>query len=410
MANRLVSAMGGMSPNWGGGDPSDISSGGVNDILQGTGVSIPDQSQLKPLGPFENMSAMSGHPGLARGMDNAMIALAGMGPTGATAGENIGNVARGVMGIQPQRTAYMWQQLEAPLNYAKEVGGIEAQQAMAKMHTAMAGYYGDRGTAALQRNATQLEMERMKQEMLSGKEMQIQKDPTTGKDVVMRPTIGDDFKLGWEPTNIDPGAFKQGQHRQAFMTRWGNTLDAAYIGEHMASHYGGWDKIPDTLDLEGLKVFQAAAKVSPSAQRVGMTQGGATNRTELTQWDNDQRDMLKNLLPNPKLSATEQKEIEDSAVAKAPAGTTFTERRKLKSNAVDAELQRRSQQHDQIMRGFGSFMALPEDTQRQYGGLTGYLQSQGGMPNPSASATGAAPSGPASLGATISQLSELLKK
>src|SRR6185437_2195759 len=40
------------------------------------------------------------NPAIASGVDNGLLTLANMGPTGATAGENISNVARGLVGAR----------------------------------------------------------------------------------------------------------------------------------------------------------------------------------------------------------------------------------------------------------------------------------------------------------------------
>ena len=153
-------------------DPSQsMDPNSINATLQPYGVQLPTSYQQP--GIAENTGWGQRHPGIATGIDNALIAVAGMGPTGDTAGENISNVARGVMGIGPYRRQYASEQAMVPFQIAKEVGGLQAQQSYMQMQKAMAGYYGDRGQAALAKNQIDLqkaqlrtEMERMKEPML----------------------------------------------------------------------------------------------------------------------------------------------------------------------------------------------------------------------------------------------------
>jgi len=91
--------------------------------------------------PYATMSPNSwlarNHPGLAGHLDNMLLTLGSMGPTGATAGENISNVARGLTGAQQWHRQNMLQASMLPYEMAKPQLAMEDQMAQMRQRQAM---------------------------------------------------------------------------------------------------------------------------------------------------------------------------------------------------------------------------------------------------------------------------------
>jgi hypothetical protein len=115
-------------------------------------------------------------------MDNALIAAA-LTKQGRTAGENIANVAQGVLGVNQYRRGLVAQQAEVPLEFAKQVGSLQAQDAMLQMYKGMGDYYSARGTAALATPQDRLEAAMARTQMEGAQHPRIGTGPD-GKPVV----------------------------------------------------------------------------------------------------------------------------------------------------------------------------------------------------------------------------------
>jgi hypothetical protein len=253
--------------------PPSINVDQINALLAPYGVQMPSQ-YMQP-GPFENMGGFfQGHPTLSRGLDNALIAVGNMGPTGRTAGENISNAARGVLSIGPYRRQFAAEQALMPLEFANKVGALQAQQGLMKFHEAMGEYYRNRGSASVVQAENRLNSALVRENLQGAQHMQMGKD-AMGRPVVMEPQVGDDLKVHWvENHNIDPAVFQQELTRQKVTSRFGGGAVGGQIANAIAQHYGGWDKIPDVVDP---KVYSDAAKEAnkDSASYLGREFGAA---------------------------------------------------------------------------------------------------------------------------------------
>jgi hypothetical protein len=241
----------------------------VNQLLKPYGVSMPSSYQQP--GPFENMPGFnSGHPGLSRGLDNAFIALAGMGPTGRTAGENISNVARGVLGIGSYRRQYQAEQAMMPLQFAKEIGGLQQQQATIDELRGRGEYYKAMGQYRGDENQTNILRGQMNANTRNGPgNLQL---GTNGK--VQERQMGKDGNSYWQDTEIDPQEFKAEHARTKLSNRFPG-LEGMYIGNALANHYGGADKVPDTIPDDIMsKVMREGAALTPGYQS-GVQKEGA---------------------------------------------------------------------------------------------------------------------------------------
>lgn len=124
----------------------------VQDMLGQYGMSIPDNIKQNFMLPEAGTDNFFGrHPHLAGGIENAFMAVANMGPTSMSAGDNISNVARAIMAIPGERREHAISQIMAPFQTAQMLGelgktGAEAQRfrEQGEYYKARAGYY-DRG-------------------------------------------------------------------------------------------------------------------------------------------------------------------------------------------------------------------------------------------------------------------------
>lgn len=241
--------------------PPELDNSIVNDTLKTFGVHMPS-SYAQP--GLEATPWGQRHNRLATGIDNAMIAVAGMGPTGETAGDNISNVARGVMGIQPFREQFADAQAQVPLQYAKEIGGLQGMQAENRMRDAQASWYGDRGQAALQANLTRSQI--AQQNAVLKLQIESQKDPMVmnvpdpnnpGKFVKQVGRYQAELSSEGAPTgrgnyvpdpSINLQDFEQEKHMRGLGSIFGSDThgEGTFIMTQMGKTLGGIDKInPD---------------------------------------------------------------------------------------------------------------------------------------------------------------------
>ena len=241
--------MGGASPG--------MNTSTIDQLLAPYGISLPNQ--LAQPG-FEGTGWGQNHPGLSRGIDNALIAVGNMGPTGATAGENISNAARGIMSVGPYRRAYANQQMMLPLEMAKAVGGLRTEQATEEELRARGQYYRDVGAGRLGANQTRLQVAELNAAQKGAGQLRI---GSNGK--VQEPyTDPATFEQMWRDTDIDPEEFKKEQVKGHAANRFGGGATGSLIANNLAAHYGGFDKIPDVVDPAVYnRVFSQANSMTP---------------------------------------------------------------------------------------------------------------------------------------------------
>lgn len=129
------------------------------DLIQGLlahfGVQLP--SSFSDAGPFEQAAQgdnspasklLGGHPQVGHAIDNALITAA-LTKQGRTPGEGISNVAQGLLGVQPYRREVASSQAQSPLEFAKAIGGLQQQDAMAQMYSGLGDIYRQNAQANL---------------------------------------------------------------------------------------------------------------------------------------------------------------------------------------------------------------------------------------------------------------------
>lgn len=395
------------NPMQGGGGTPPIDPEALNAVLKAYGVQMP--SRLQPPGPLEAMgqngSALPGvggfmarHPGIATAGDNALIALGNMGPTSQSAGDNISNVARAVLGVQPYRRQQEAQQFEAPLAAAKEVGGLQTQQAMLQRDQSYIDYQKHRDSfydAQAQRmenlNETNLQIAQARgQASILGHELSAKHVLITGQDG--KPAVGyERFNPTTQQIEVaplegaDPRQLLMEHHQQAF--GGGNT--GAMIGNNVAMAFGGYDKIP--LGPDGMP--DVNAPVPGSNKRLGQFVNDVNDRItyqtrvapllataagkdklppgEAEKWKAQQsgwNDEFKTLrYGNPK-SKDLDTQISD-----------YMTRNKVSDPDVAESAVRASQQQhdDRLGQMQDAWRALSPQDQMNYGGPRAYLKSQG---------------------------------
>jgi len=368
----------------GGGAP-EYDADQINALLQHFGgIQLPG-SAYQPQGLFENMPWMTRQaPGLAHGLDNALIALGNMGPTGATAGENISNVARGLSSIGPTRQAQAAASVMLPLQMAGQVAQLKAQGGYMDYLSSMAKYYGGRNDASLDAANTRANIAAQKNAMLAGKEGMILKDGTVGF-----PYVDDDGQIQYKShPEIDPKAFAAAQKKKQLDGVMGGSLQGRIIqgilGDDPDS-YVEKDKRGKVIGKGPQAYFGAANKLFLQSREVGpsISAGGAADRQLTGNWSTDQRKVYTNLLGK---EPTEP-EIEASAAE-------IRRRPGFKGTAMDAMAQARQEsqsKRDNIMKSYGQFSGLDEDAQRRAGGFEGFYRSGQATANPAAPRAAAAP-------------------
>jgi hypothetical protein len=354
-----------------GGGPPEVDNDQINALLQhfgGLGV----QPDYKPQGLFENMPWLSKRsPALAGGLDNALIALSNMGPTGSTAGENISNVARGVSSIGPTRRMQQMAPTMMALQMAGEVAKLQQASANIGREGAMAQYYGGRNAAT----------EYAANQRLSGVQARAQMSAATsqhgpqiiqdakGNPVVGVPDIDDEGHLIYQPhPEIDVKEFQKQQNSKKLNAMLGGGVEGSIIqgmlGDDPSAYKGGpqayWNKANDIL----LQHRKAAA---------GVSAGGAADRQGSSQWFTSNQTQIKDVLSGPGTAAIREKRTDTRA------GQIFQQAGgKLSLDAATSQAQQEEQNHKgRIQQAISEYSQMDEDTQRKSGGFMGYLQQQG---------------------------------
>lgn len=352
----------------GGGAP-DIDYDQVNALLQHFGgFQVPQDQQ--PQGMFENMPWLNKRsPGLATGLDNALIALSNMGPTGPTAGDNISNVARGLQSIGPTRRAQQLAPTMTALQMAGEVAKLQQASANIGREGAMAEYYGGRNETASSIAQSRMNVALQKQQMLAGKEGVILKDGTVGL-----PDVDDATgKVTYVPhPEIDAKEFQKQQRKSKIAGIMGNSFEGlvtqGMLGDDPDSYKGGaqqyWKDANDIL----LKHRTAAAGVGAASR---------SDEGELTRWNKNQQDQFKNIFSGPGTAGIREKRIDQRAQdifmernQKGGPGVTLDKARK------DAQWE--EQQHQgKLQQAWSEFSLMGPDEQQRRGGIIGHLGAQG---------------------------------
>lgn len=414
-SGRGSAQMGGPGPA----DPtSSFDPGAINAALQPYGVQLPTSYQQP--GMFENMGWGQRHPGLATGLDNALIAVAGMGPTGETAGENISNVARGVMGIGPYRRQYLSEQAMVPFQIAKEVGGLQAQQSYMQMQKAMAGYYGDRGQAALQANQQRLESAQIKAQMESGKELQVMTD-ASGKKFVGRPDY--DMEKGtfnYVPTNIDVGEFEAERQRRGVAGIFGSDTNGhgTFLMSQMGKALGGMEKIPSDITKWGPKETDAYAQAVEKWGRLQPSYGlGLANLGEKRDTKADALDtqLFKNIQAGIKPQKPSKDDL-DRAEMEAMVNTKGDQQAKLAAGSAarkqmeDAAQQKYQQDLLGVGQDFAEYHSDITNNRARFSNFQLWRDAKLGGVAPSTSTPPPKTTGTPSVSESISQLMGILNK
>lgn len=116
------------------------------DILSHFGLGIPSQLRQNFVLPEPGTPGFFGqHPQFTRGIENALLGVASMGPPGMTAGENISNVARGVLAVPQMRREHAMMQIMAPFQTAQMLGEMEKNAATSEEMRARGQYFRERG-------------------------------------------------------------------------------------------------------------------------------------------------------------------------------------------------------------------------------------------------------------------------
>lgn len=395
--------------NYGGG-PATIDPAMLNALLSQYGVHMPEQ--YREAGPFEQGGFGQRHPGLAHGLDNALIAVAGMGPTQMAAGENISNAARGVLGVEPYRLAFASQQAMMPLQMASMVGGLQAQQAMLGMYKGMGDYYKNVGDARVlsanaqsQRNQDQLNAAILRQNMLGTKSKRLVVQ--NGKQVVEEPYIDPadmTMQVHYRPTDEDPSEFMKEHVRNNVTARFGgNTPEGMYISNALASAYGGYDKIPEVIPPAMLgSLEEKAAKLSPSYQGSVLRQDTVPASTTFQDLQKAQEKSVRGLMFNqapggwtPKIregaiQSEMTNEMQRELSDKSRVGP-MTPIAQMRANAT-ARVAQQEQTDQQILAHWSAYQQLPPEVRMGMDPVR-YFQTQGFDPQ---TRTWAQPGGPQS--------------
>lgn len=358
----------------GGGSP-DVNYDQINALLQqfgGLSVQPP-----KPIGLAENTGWGQQHPGLSGGIDNALITLANMGPSGRTTGDNISNVARGLQSIGPTRYAQGAAQLALPLQMAGQIGGLQKDVATAGRENAMAQYYSGRNdtaeAVALERARASNENARMRAEASSqgkliaaGKDRVLLKDGSVGEPFWNDDTNQIDYKSN---PNIDPKSIKQAQTQKQL----GGGVEGAIIAGRLGTDPDNYQrrnamgkvvaKGPSAYWEDADKIYSNHKAIAPS---VGAQ--GASDRQVTGNWNKDQGDLFKGLMDDRGKSA--QTRVEGRAMELL--GTT-----KDPGKAMQQAQQEEDDRKGKVMGAYGQFGGMSEQEQRQQGGIMGYLGKQG---------------------------------
>lgn len=373
----------------GGGEP-EVDNDQINALLQHFGgLSVPDQYQ--PQGAFESMPWISKRaPSLAYGMDNALIALANMGPTGKTAGENISNVARGLQSIGPTRQAQAMNPMLMALQMAGHVAGLQQSQANIEREGAMAGWYNDRTGSAERIQASRAEAQKYaadqrlnsamaKNAMLSGKEGQILADGTVGL-----PEVDDNFQVKYvSHPEIDPKAWAKNQQKSKMAGIMGGSMEGlvatgmlgddpeAYVRQNpMFGKPGAKGAVAYWSDANSIMLQHREAAA-------GVTAASHTQEATTGNFRKTQDELWKNVMSGDTSASIRQKRQD------AREQQIFMERTKARPGSVTPEqvahdAQWETQQHvGRLQQLYGQYSGLSEQEQQRQGGVMGFLARQG---------------------------------
>lgn len=252
-----------------GAGPPQMDSDQLNKILQPYGVQMPTTYQQP--GPFENMPSFgSAHPAIAQGLDNALIAVSLMGPTGKTAGENISNVARGVLGVGPYRRAMLAQQAQMPLQMAGQVANLQHLGAENQELAGRGEYYrAIAANADWHKDASSERMNAalMRTQMEGTKQMKVTKR-ADGSEVVQQPFIDPhdpDFQVQWKDTDIDPADFKRTEAHGKTSSAFGGGLAGSVMATQLEAKYG--DQLPALMSKPSPEFAQDVQKMYRQVQQ-----------------------------------------------------------------------------------------------------------------------------------------------
>lgn len=385
----------------GGSGQPEIDYDQVNALLQHFGGIGLANSGYQQQGLFENMSGISKRaPALAAGLDNALISLSAMGPTGATAGDNISNVARGLSAIGPTRRAQAMAPVQNAFAMAGEVAKLQQASANVGRETAMANYYtglnqnrldvaNTRADASMygadqRAAATDAHTEAIsriaanRNAMLAGKEPQLLADGTVGL-----PTVNDDGTITYQShPEIDAKEFAKERQRKQTQGALGGGVEGAIIGgmlgDDPASFKGGpkayWNAANNIL----LQHRTAAA---------GVSQGGADNRQGVNEWNTSQKSLFNNIFTGGTSAGARENRIKQRRQELMAGGADYTAAGKQASSEAEAH-------RGKLNSLWGQYNLMDPGAQQKAGGIVGYLGQNGYDPNTdsfSAPRTGAQP-------------------
>ena len=382
MANRGVMGVGGsqgLGMSAQGGLP-DIDPSQINALLsQFGGMSIPDHPQ--PQGLFENASWMHGAPGVAHGLDNALIALSNMGPSSLSAGDNISNVARGLSAIGPTRNAQSAAQYQMPLMMAGEVAKLQTAQSEMGRNAAMAGYYGGRNDSAeavattRAQGANQVALTRAEyglrgREIAATKEARVVTGPD-GKQMVGNPVWDADQGLIYKPDpTIDVKAFQAEKTKSAVHGLLGNSLDGIRV-------LGAVGMPPDMSDIHApgnAKWWKGVNSRIDQIQSMkpNIFTGAAANRQTDADWIRNSDTNVKAYQDAHGAESKTRIATRVQAMQSDPklAGLDYGEQMRI----AGSEEQMRS---NQLQDAVNAYKQLQIPQQKQVGGVSGWLQKRG---------------------------------
>lgn len=353
-----------------GGNAPGVDTDDINALLQQYGgINLPGSG---PTGLFERTGLENNHPRLAYGLDNALIALGNMGPTGPTIGDNISNVARGLQSIGPTRQGQQMAPTVMALQMAQQVAALKGASAYQGREQAMANYYNDRTSAqrdvADTNAASRLQVAQSKNAMLAGKEGMVLADGTVGL-----PEVGDDGNIKYTShPEIDAKAFQKAQNRKQLQGIMGNSTEGSIIQGMLGDD-------PDSYASKTGKGRQAYFKDANSIMlqhktaAAGVGVGGAQNRLDQSEWATNQQKQFSQISSGPGTAAIREKRV-DSRAQEIFMGSQG------KIGLSDARKQAEQEQtahQGKLMNAWGQFSLLSPDQQKNAGGINGYLQQQG---------------------------------
>lgn len=357
-----------------GGNAPGIDYDQINALLQQFGGGHVEDSG--PTGLFENTGWGQDHPRASGGLDNALIALGNMGPTGRTAGDNISNVARGLSSIGPTRQAQRMAPTMMALQMAGEVAKLRQASANIGREGAMANYYGGRNQTASDIAQSRMQVGLAKNAMLAGKEGMI---GTNGQ--VLLPEVDDDGKLNYVPhPEIDPKEFRKQSQRKQIQNVMGSSMPGliaqGVLGSDPDAYQGGQIPGSNKKYPAGASGYWSAANDISLQHQTASAGVGASSREgegDVNRWSKDQASQFKNVYSGPGTAGIREKRIDNRAQQ------IFMERGgKTPFDKARSDAEWEDQQHrGRLQQAWSQFALMDPDEQKQRGGIMGYLGSQG---------------------------------